>query len=440
MVKNNFLSIFFSELGKNHIKYGVLRNYKALPDSLGGSDLDILVGSSDVNAFYNVLSKVLMSLNGKLIIRYGNVCPRLCVTSFYNGEWFAAQLDVHEGVLPYNLSSMFSAGFVLDRVYKYNIVSVCNDNDAALIAFLKEVLHNGKCKEKYYIGAKHCWDKYSSDYIDMLTEIYGSSFIKVLSSVLSSPFSDSNMGLVSCAGRQSLASGFYRKIKNIKSKLSRLYRFFSPPGYSVVFLGTDGAGKTTIISAVSKTLNEAVHNELHYEHMRPNTIPSIAALFGKRESLTGPNENPHEYKSSGFIVSLVRLAYYSIDYIFGYWFKVHPVMVKKSSVWIFDRYYYDYFIDPLRARINLPSFVIRFFRFFIPEPDLILCLGAKPEVIHKRKPELPFEEVIRQVNELKFFCENEKRAEWIDTGKDLEASINQALNTIVSKMAARYIK
>lgn len=43
----NFLKVFFRNLGESGIQYCVLRNYEHLPHSLNGSDLDILVRLSD---------------------------------------------------------------------------------------------------------------------------------------------------------------------------------------------------------------------------------------------------------------------------------------------------------------------------------------------------------------------------------------------------------
>ena len=112
-------------------------------------------------------------------------------------------------------------------------------------------------------------------------------------------------------------------------------------------------------------------------------------------------------------------------------------MVKKSSIWIFDRYYFDYLIDQKRARISLPIWIIRGVKFFIPEPDLILCLGTEPEIIFKRKPELPLNELTEQVKKLKSFCESENRAVWIDTGNTLDKTVQKTLEVIVNKMNSK---
>ena len=172
--------------------------------------------------------------------------------------------------------------------------------------------------------------------------------------------------------------------------------------------------------------------------MRPNKFPSIARLFGNNEKFHGPVTNPHGSSTSGFLGSFLRWAYYMLDYTFGFYLKVWPKKAIRSCVWIFDRYYYDYLIDPKRGRIKLPRWILKFGQFIIPEPDIILCLGADAASIHKRKPELPLVEVTRQVKALKKFCNSHKRAVWVDTGKSIEDSSNDALGAILKVMAKRF--
>jgi thymidylate kinase len=363
--------------------------------------------------------------------------PRICIVGSYANKWYGLQLDLHEGILPYKTTTMFPVNILLSRKTQYNNISVANDDDADLIAFLKEILNNGKCKESYFIKARIAWIKNKVFYSDILLEIYGENFIKLLSDIFESDFNKVNITRLANYGQTILTNNVSVKIANIKSMLSRYYRFLKPPGFTIAVLGTDGAGKTTIIDAIRKPLNETVHNELHYEHMRPNLIPNIAQLFGKKKQ-NGPIKNPHFAKPSGKIGSLLRLLYYSYDYIVGYWLKVYPVTVKKSSIWIFDRYYSDYLIDQKRARINLPLWIVRGVGLVIPKPDLILCLGADAELIHNRKPELTLEEVTRQVSKLKVFCESTNKATWIDTGNSLDESVNETMEIIIKTMALRY--
>jgi hypothetical protein len=95
-------------------------------------------------------------------------------------------------------------------------------------------------------------------------------------------------------------------------------------------------------------------------------------------------------------------------------------------------------IDPKRCAVKLPPGLARFFSWFIPKPDLILCLGGDPEKIYARKPETSLEEVRRQVVALKKFCDGNRRAVWIDTTKSIEESYDAAMSAIEEKMRKRY--
>lgn len=436
----NFLFLFFTTLNKNNISYCVLRNYESLPKSLNGSDLDILVAKKDINNFYNLLNQILEITSGKIITKYGILTPRICILGGIGREWYGIQLDVHEGILPYKTSSMFSANFILKRAKKYNNILVANDEDAVFIAFLKQILNNGVSTDRYLIGAKDAWLKNQHLYVPILKLFYSQKFLEKLNEILKQKnynINKKDIKTLTILGRRSLTKKMSVKYRNFVSNLSRIRRFLSPPGFTIAMLGTDGSGKTTIINEIWKPLSQAVHQDIHYEHFRPNLLPSIAELFGEKKIST-PVPNPHASQSSGLIGSLIRLFYYMLDYIFGYLFKVYPSLVKFSSVWIFDRYYYDYLIDPKRSRIALPSWSIKLMSLLIPKIDLIICLGTNANTIYKRKPELKLNEIERQVKALKDLQESQKRAVWIDTGKSLDVSIAEALTIIRDHMSERY--
>jgi thymidylate kinase len=434
---NLFLDLFFKKLNSSGLKYCVLRNYKELPASVGTSDLDILINKDGVKSFYYVLDQVLKNVSGKIIIQYGDLTPRICIVCKNGSEWYGIQIDVHEGVLPYRTSGMFPVESVFGKASKYNDVWVADDSDADLIAFLKEILNNKKCEEQYFKDSKIAWAKNKQEYLVVLSSIYSELFLNRMETVMSGDFDPLKVKALALIGRKDLTKGWRRKYVGIISGLKKSYRFLRTPGFTIAFLGTDGAGKTTIIDSLSPSLNRSVHNALFYEHMRPNVLPNIAQIFG-RKKMDGPVTNPHAKEASGILGSLLRLFYYSLDYVVGYWVKVYPVLVRKSSIWIFDRYFYDYLLDPKRARINLPVPFIKFIRVFIPKPDLILCLWTDPKEIYERKPELPLYEIEEQVLRLQTFCESEINASWVDTGGALDVTVDSAMEIIVNRMAGRY--
>jgi thymidylate kinase len=201
---------------------------------------------------------------------------------------------------------------------------------------------------------------------------------------------------------------------------------------TIVFLGTDGSGKSTVIDAITPVLRRKYATNINYEHLRPNYIPSLGVAMGKRtkddETQITKVENPHSEKPSGFFGSLFRLSYYLIDYTYGYYKKIY----KSDGIWIFDRYFYDFIIDPRRGKINLPQWLIKLFGCIIPSPDLIICLGTDAGTIYQRKPELSLHEIKRQVDMLKLFSQKHKKAVWIDTGCSIEKTVKDTMQIINS--------
>lgn len=202
--------------------------------------------------------------------------------------------------------------------------------------------------------------------------------------------------------------------------------------YSIVFLGTDGSGKSTMIDSIAPILERKYGLHVQYEHLRPNYLPSLAVALGRRtleeEIKTQAVENPHDVKPSGLFGSLLRLAYYLVDYSVGYFLKIS---FSKDKIWLFDRYYYDFIVDPKRFRIKLPICILKFCEMFVSKPDLIICLGASsPDIIYQRKPETSLEEVTRQIEYLRLLVQQKNNAVWIDTGGSIEASVDSLLKEI----------
>ena len=423
---NQYLSTFFELLNTKQIKYCVLRNYKKLPKSTGGSDLDILIHEQSINNFNTLFNHFLKNNNLNLIsVIDDKKCPKYCI----HASTFGIQMDVFRKSVYFGNKEIIPSSFLFDNTELYKDIKVLNSKVGALLAFLKELLNNKSVKKKYI---KDLQDQFVNDNIQShLLCQFTKQFIYYLNRNLD------ELDKKKCEELYQLTNSvFFRpKFYNFFYKIKRI---FNQPGYSIAFLGTDGSGKSTIIKNITPILNKSFHKSVYYEHMRPNKFPSIAKLLGKNEEITYSVSNPHNGVSSGFFGSLARLLYYSLDYTFGFYIKIWPKKAIRSCVWIFDRYYYDYLIDPKRGKIKLPKWIFKVVKLVIPKPDLILCLGTDPQVIHKRKPELDIKEVKRQVFELKKFYTKDKRAVWIDTGKDINSSSNDAVNAIINMMAKRF--
>ena len=134
----------------------------------------------------------------------------------------------------------------------------------------------------------------------------------------------------------------------------------------------------------------------------------------------------------------LKWIYYLLDYFLGYIIKILPTIITKSHLFIMDRYYFDYYIDPKRTLIKLPEFIIKIGELFVPKPDLVICLGGDPEIIYNRKPETSLEEVTKQNEKLKKFALKRKNAIWIDTSISLNVSVEQTMTSIIDMMYKRF--
>ena len=172
-------------------------------------------------------------------------------------------------------------------------------------------------------------------------------------------------------------------------------------GFAIGFTGPDGVGKTTVIEMLIGRLGgvfRTAHSYLHFRPMLFGNLGEVAHSAGLKREVDRNYNDPHRGKKVGVLSSLVRLAYYSVDYIVGYWLKVKS-QIRITRLVVFDRYYTDVICDSRRSRIFLNyKFLYWFGRVFIPQLDYNILLTAEVDTILARKQELT-EEGIRAINE-----------------------------------------
>jgi hypothetical protein len=105
---------------------------------------------------------------------------------------------------------------------------------------------------------------------------------------------------------------------------------------------------------------------------------------------------------------------------------------------MFDRYFQDLLVDPLRYRYGGPTWFARLLNRFVPPPDLIfLVLDAEEEVILSRKREVPREELRRQRASYRQLTVD-PRATLIRTDRGTEMTYEEACRFIVENMVERF--
>ena len=183
-------------------------------------------------------------------------------------------------------------------------------------------------------------------------------------------------------------------IKRTKRFLGYLkQRFVSingPTNSVITFSGVDGAGKTTILNDLKKVLTSHYHKKVVVLRHRPSLLPILSAWTkGKKAAEEkAANELPRQGTNRSRISSMLRFAYYFTDFILGR-FYIYLRYTLPGYTIIYDRYYFDFIVDSKRSNINLGEALPKWLYRFIMKPDVNIFLYADPEVILRRKKELP---------------------------------------------------
>ena len=440
-----FLTDLFAELNASGVKYAVLRGSDALPNSFGGSDIDFLtLGDDESERLFKIAEKIADRYHGKCISKYFADSTVSCWAGRHDdGTWWGGHIDVVPVIRLRGIPYINQVFVYEDRHLVNGAYYRCGDL-TEIGSFLKEVLLNGKTRKDYYPKALNAYSRsaelfYSSIFTQSgykIAEMFKQFFVEKRDDVYIRHQSARIVRALRLRMLSRMKVFFLIKVR-LADAWYKYRRLIFKPGFSIAVLGTDGSGKTTLIGNIVPVVEKALHSQVHYEHLRPNFLPSLAYLKDRKKEVRKIVTNPHGGKTSGWLSSLLRFAYYYIDYTLGYWVKIFPKLVKRQQLVVFDRYYYEYMIDPKRCAVKLPPGWARFWSWFMPKPDLILCLGGDPEKIYARKPETSLEEVRRQVAALKKFCDGSKRAVWIDTTISIQDSCDLVLGAIFERMSAR---
>lgn len=210
----------------------------------------------------------------------------------------------------------------------------------------------------------------------------------------------------------------------------KLWRVVHPTGLLICFLGPDGSGKSSVITRVQGDLAPLFRSTLIY-HLRPH--------FGHRTNDQGPVRAPHAQPPRSIVVSILKSIFYFADYTVGYWWSIWPRKVRSTLI-LFDRYFYDLIVDPKRLRYGGPQWVPAFLAKCIPAPDLVIYLDAPPEVLLSRKQEVSASELEKQQREYSVLINQLQNGYKINASQPLDEVVENVERIIVNFLEARVSK
>jgi thymidylate kinase len=177
-----------------------------------------------------------------------------------------------------------------------------------------------------------------------------------------------------------------RPLYALKTCTARAGRVINPPGVHIVFIGPDGAGKSTTIEGTATALEP-----LFSRHEVKGFAPPIAHLF-RRTFPKKDTSKPHSLRPRGWVTSLLRAGYWTLHALISH---VTMRIAKARAILVLsDRHFLDILVDPVRYRYGGPRWALHFVDWVNPKPDLIILLTGRPEVIQARKREITVEATI----------------------------------------------
>lgn len=427
---NSFLIALF-ELLNREFSYAVLRNYEMLPDHNPSRDIDLLIPEKEVKRLKPQLRKLIAKHNCRIL--YTNEDNQFLTIVLADAAYELFQLD-----LQYNFAWMG--------------IDLLDENEV-----LKTRLFNGRVyhlNELYTFLPKYLYSRilgapYPEKYAEIRSravETAGEELDRILYDLSlragSLDYWDKT-GKWNLRFRAFLTALKHSPLQAVRRMVSFLWFYFIMlfirRGLLISFSGPDGCGKTTVIELLRERLNV---NPPQLFHFRPTLLPNLSEVGAKAgvvKEVDRNFDNPHRGKRKGAVSSLIRLGYYSCDYVIGYVLKVLPLRQRKHIVF-FDRYFTDVIADSERSSIFLNYKFLAWLRHFIPGCQYNFLFRVDPERILGRKQELSREAIERIYSRLEYLVPRDQHYAWINNNGTPEEAVQQILNILLEQQNRSYVK
>lgn len=427
MSKCSVISSVFHQLNKKGISYAVLRNYQSLPQD-PGNDIDLAIDGNEVSNFSNVLQDVSDNQNCYCLLKENRFSFRTFVIFPKDLRFEPVKFDIWYPIRWKGIEWIDTEYILANADKRENNIRVIPDGSEAASLLLKDILQSSTIKPKY------------RERIIELLEENEEEFRISLKKGLPSPAIDD---LLQKSKHEDWAgiereSWFIQLQVIAKEALSgdssiwnSTVRFFSghiTESKDTTFLcliGPDGSGKSTFAKKLKRNVRK-YYDSADYFHGYFQILPKIKDIIPDILSPTEIEDAAQEPSEGGSrsgiqpILQRALLFYYTIDSILGYQINKSQL---GSNIMIFDRYLYDFIIQP--QGIPQDSLFFKLMMHFAPTPDIVLFLHAPPEAIVDRKPELTKSEIERQQSKCADIIDQTDNGYQIDNSGPVDSTLSQ---------------
>lgn len=443
-LQENAFAKLCKRLNEERIHWMVMRNYEGLPVSNRSKDLDLGVSHKDFKKAHRIICEV-MNEEGFGKVFYLRYQYAICSTFFWdNGKDLESiKIDLIDGFV-WRGAQLVDFNDIYTRRVKYSNFFVPSQVDDGIMLLIKPLMTGGFIKEKYIPDI----DKSLSDNTEEFSKIYRRIFGN---KIYEKTWKDVSVGnykaliplkkeICNAAWEHAFQKNPISTVRNMCEhfllEITRCISRKRPTMISV--LGPDGVGKTTFLDLFIKEFSDlcvADVESLKVYHFRPNVLPNLKKLFGGKSYDESKEEftNPHRGGRTSALSSFIRMGYYWLDYVVGYFLKV-KLKCRHNGKVLFDRYISDFLVDPERARVYLPIGIRRCFIKFAPKADISYVLACDAETIYSRKKELTIKEINAILDNYNSIAAKDSRYVILDASISPESIVKQACREYIRKL------
>ncbi len=398
----DFIEEIFSNLESTGIKYCILRNADEVASGTA-HDIDMTLDSGRLLQAEEILMRAAKALGWRLHLRMGSTRDSVNIKSYHfyrltdNYEKDCKNIFiVHFDIFPtfvWNGRILLENRHLLESVDTSTIYHRASPPIEAVTELFVRLLHNGYVKDKYKPFIRRVFSECEEGVNSVLLHFLDISAAQLVTGCVKA----GDWGRLQ-AERDILTKSI-RKCRpaHIPNRCAYLLsKAAKKSGVMIVLEGADGSGKSTVAEGLPAVLgNSFPEGMTDYYHWRPNFIMREKRDEGENQTAAS---SPHSKPPHGRLKSAAKFLLCNLDYVAGYWLKCRWQLAKGHLV-IFDRYYYDYYCDKARYRLNISDRAPDMFSPIIPAPSVTFILCGNAQTLHERKSELSEEEINLQ-NEL----------------------------------------
>lgn len=425
--------------------YVIMNKYDEVPYKLP-SDLDICVIPEDFKRLDTIITKISQTINLLIVqkIWHGfHKCAYVFSPIEPNGR-FRLQLDFFTDFSVKNTPLLISYKSIQKETRKYGRFTIPSYRMEYVFLLMRRIFKNDFDEEHFHAiqramnGDKNGCFSYLKSYFDADIADQINGYVEkgdALKLKAIQPILWKNLQNLS----RKNSCGLYKFNFYLAEIKRKIFRIKYPVGLCVAFLSPDGGGKSSIYEKITDTCWGAFYG-ISKKYFRPHLLKNpgmLNPLNPVPESIDNPD--PHGKKPNNMIKSLIRYFYYNLDFIIGYNILVRKNCIQKQLI-VFDRYYYDYFVDLKRYQYSFPKWLPRIFKWTIPTPDIVFVLEGTPEVLYNRKKELSIDEIQRQLTEYRKLAKTCKKAIIINVDKSLDEVVCEVTRHILLLKARQTAK